>query len=348
VRTLVKSAVCGLLLLLTAASAQFFLSVQRSAAVQAADARAGAGKPLVVFASLGRIEGLSETTMVGAAADGILKAVYVQEDEFVTKGTPLGEIACDDLKPLLQSANADAEAARQDKARLLRGTRTEERRVANKKSAAARATFEEANSNLHRQRMLFEAGQLARAAYEQAVRDLGIARANLQAAVRTEQLLAAPPLPEDKARADAEILAAEGRLQSVQERLKKCSVLAPIDGTILRVYAKAGESFSTVAPRPLFSIADATGRRVKAEVDERDLGKIKVGQKVIVLADGLPDRKFFGTVSKISAVMGRKSVFTADPSEKVDRDVVEATITFTQNTQALPIGLRVTVQFLSE
>lgn len=56
------------------------------------------------------------------------------------------------------------------------------------------------------------------------------------------------------------------------------SIFSPIDGTVLRVFARAGESFSTVTPRPLFTVADASGRRVKAEVDERDLGRLVVGQ----------------------------------------------------------------------
>jgi len=73
-------------------------------------------------------------------------------------------------------------------------------------------------------------------------------------------LLAAPPLQEDKARADAEVLAAEGRARTVQERIGKCSILAPIDGTVLRVYARRGESFSTVTPRTLFSLADTSSR----------------------------------------------------------------------------------------
>src|SRR5258708_30139863 len=43
----------------------------------------------VVFASPGRVEGASETTQLGAAADGILKAVYVKEGQFVKRGTLL-------------------------------------------------------------------------------------------------------------------------------------------------------------------------------------------------------------------------------------------------------------------
>src|ERR1700756_4392110 len=102
----------------------------------------------VVFASPGRVEGASETTQVGAAADGILKAVYVKEGQFVKRGTVLGEIACDDLRASLQTATAEADGARQARARLVRGARDEEKRIASEKTAAARATYAEAKSHM--------------------------------------------------------------------------------------------------------------------------------------------------------------------------------------------------------
>ena len=301
----------------------------------------------VIFASPGRVEGLSDATQVGAAADGTLKAIYVKEHQSVRKGTLMGEIACDDLSAMLQTALAEADGTRQARIRLLRGARDEEKRIAAKKTAAAQATLAEATSRLTMQRALFEGGEISRANYEQADRDHGVAEADFQAAVRTEELLAAPPLQEDKERADAEVLAAEGRVRTAQERIRKCAILAPITGTVLRVYARAGESFSTVAPRPLFSLADTSARRVKAEVDERDLSKVAIGQNVVIQGDGLGGKKFTGTVTSVSAVMGRKSVYSGDPSDQVDRDVLEAVIDLTDDAQSLPIGLRVTVQFLS-
>src|SRR5882757_5755452 len=301
----------------------------------------------VVFASPGRVEGASETTQVGAAADGILKAVYVKEGQFVRRGTLLGEIACDDLQPALQTAMAEADSARQARVRLLRGARDEEKKIATEKTAAARATFEEAKSRLGMQRALYQREQVSRASYEQAVRDLDVADANLQAAVRTEELLAAPPLEEDKARADAEVQAAEGRVRTARERIGKCSIVAPIDGTVLRVYARRGESFSTVTPRPLFSLADTSTRHIKAEVDERDVDKLFAGQNVVIQADALDGKKLRGSVARISAMMGRKSISTGDPSDKSDRDILEAVIELDDNSRPLPIGLRVTVQFLS-
>src|ERR1700732_1269759 len=90
----------------------------------------------VVFASPGRVEGASETTQVGAATDGVLKGVYVKEGQFVKRGALLGEIACDDLQPALQTAMAEADSARQTRAPLLRGARDEEKEIAIEKTAA--------------------------------------------------------------------------------------------------------------------------------------------------------------------------------------------------------------------
>jgi multidrug resistance efflux pump len=300
----------------------------------------------IAFASPGRVEGASEATQVGAAADGILKSVNVEEGQLVKQGTVLGEIACDDLHPVLQTAMAEADSARQARARLLRGARDEEKKIASEKTAAARATFKEAKSRLGMQRALYQKQQVSRANYDQAVRDLGVADANLRAALRTEELVAAPPLQEDKARADADVLAAEGRVQTAQERIGKCTIVAPIDGTVLRVYAKRGESFSTVTPRALFSLADTSTRHIKAEVDERDVDKLSVGQNVIIQADALEGKKLRGSVARISAMMGRKSISTGDPSDKSDRDILETVIDLDDNSKPLPIGLRVTVLFL--
>jgi HlyD family secretion protein len=301
----------------------------------------------VSFASPGRVEGASETTQVGAAADGILKAVYVKEGQYVKRGALLGEIGCDDLQASLETAVAETDGARQARARIMRGAREEEKKIASEKTAAARATFEEAKSRIEMQRALYQKQQISRSSYEQAVRDLGVADANLKAAVRTEELLAAPPLQEDQAKADAEVLAAEGRARTVQERIEKCSILAPIDGTVLRVYARRGESFSTVTPRPLFSLADTSARRIKAEIDERDVDKVSVGQKVVIQADALDGKRLNGSVVRVSSMMGRKSISTGDPSDKSDRDILEAVIGLEGNPLSLPIGLRVTVQFLA-
>ncbi len=307
----------------------------------------GAAKsPEVALACPGRIEGRSEAIEVGAAADGVLKAVYVKEGQTVKRGSLLAEIDCADLNAGLQAAEAEAESARQVRARLLRGSRDEEREMAAQRTAAARSVLERTALQLDRMQALYAKDEISRSALDDARRDQSVAEANLREATRHEQLVNAPPLPEEVVKADSDIAAAENRIRVIREKLTKCAVAAPIDGTILRVLRKKGESFSTLTPQPLFTIADLSVRRVRAEVDERDVLNVRVGQKVLVFPQANRNQFFEGIVTRTASTMGRKKILTGDPAEKADHDVLEAMIDFQPNAPQLPVGMRVVVQFL--
>ena len=91
----------GLAILLPIAVLAALGTSRNRSAVEARGTSSDDSSAAVIFASPGRVEGASETTQVGAAADGILKAVGVKEGQFVKRGTLLGEIACDDLQASL-------------------------------------------------------------------------------------------------------------------------------------------------------------------------------------------------------------------------------------------------------
>lgn len=301
----------------------------------------------VKLASPGRIEGKSETVEVGAAIDGVVQMILVREGQHVGQGQPLAEIACEDLRSAYKVTLAEAESLRQTRNRLVRGSREEERQAAAQQTAAARAVLEQTRAQLDRMAKLRDAQAISKAAYEQALRDFEVADAELKRAGRNEELVNAGPLPEELNRADADIHAAEDRMKLADDKLQKCVVRAPLSGTILRVNLRQGESFALLSPRPLFSLADISGRRVRAEVDERDVAKVRLGQKVTVSCDAYPGKRFTGTVTRVAPVMGNKSVRTGDPSDKADRDVLEVYAALEAGASALPIGLRTTVQFLN-
>jgi multidrug resistance efflux pump len=123
-------------------------------------------------------------------------------------------------------------------------------------------------------------------------------------------------------------------------------VKAPMTGTVLRVLLRPGESFSTISPKPLFTMADLSGRRIRAEVDERDVTKVRLGQKVLITSDALGKQSFDGVVARLATSMGRKKTLTGDPAEKADRDVLEVMVDLDTDGNELPVGLRVTVQFV--
>ena len=318
--------------------------VEASAKSEAIVEPAGA----VVLAAPGRVEGQSEVVEVGAGADGVLTELLVSEGQQVAAGQPLARIACADIEAERESARATVEAARQTRARLLRGSRDEERSIAAGEITAAEAKLKQAQQHYERMTSLYETGDMPRATYEQALRDRDVAASTLRAARDRQSLINAAALPEDLARAEAEIRVAEGRVNAFAARLDKCIVRAPMAGRVLRVNLKPGETVSTIAPRPVVSLADTSRLRVRVEVDERDLGRIQLGQTATVAVDAFPGRQFAARVSQLGALMGRKQVRTGDPAEKSDRDVLEVLVDLDERDERLVVGLRTTVRFLAQ
>ena len=87
-------------------------------------------------------------------------------------------------------------------------------------------------------------------------------------------------------------------------------------------------------------MADVTILRVRADVDETDVGKVRLGQRAYVTADAYGDRKFWGRVRRIGQVLGKKRVRTDEPTERVDTKILETLIELDRG-QRLHLGLRV-------
>jgi HlyD family secretion protein len=300
----------------------------------------------VAVASTGRVEGASETTDVGAGVDGVIAELRVAEGDTVRAGDVVAVIDRRELREELSAARAHAESARQARRRILRGSRPEDRERADAEVAAAEAVVAQAEAQHLRSRRLFEQGILSAAERDEARRNLDVAHAQQQAARKRAELVKAPPLPEESAKADADVRAAEQRVAVLQQTLEKCYVRAPTGGTVLRIMLRPGESFSTFVPQAILSLADTSRLRVRAEVDERDVGRVFPGQRVMVRADGWDGPAVPGRVARLGAQMGRKTVKTGDPAEKGDRDVLEVLVDLDRAEPRLVVGLRVTALFL--
>jgi ABC exporter DevB family membrane fusion protein len=324
-----------------------FVWMQRTPEPKRAESLGTAGAASVSgvqLAALGRVEGRGETISVGAATDGVVKAVSVTEGQQVSKGALLAAIDCDDISAEVDLAKAEADSARDARTRLLRGNRDEERAAAAQATDAAKAVMLQAQDHLNRMNALYQKEEISRDTFDQANRDFQVAQANYEKAQDEQKLADAQPLPEEVSRANAEVTAAERAVNVAMDKVEKCNVRAPISGTILKVLTKAGESYSTLLPHPLFTISDESVRRVRAEVDERDISKLKIGQASIVTADAFPGQKFEGQVVEISSAMGPKSVMSDDASQEIDRNVLDVVIQLKPTKEELPIGLRVTAQ----
>ncbi len=99
-------------------------------------------------------------------------------------------------------------------------------------------------------------------------------------------------------RAERDARAARATADLARQRLEDYVVRAPNDGLVLRRDAEVGEVVDT--PASLFWIGEPTPLRVTAEVDEEDIARIVVGQRVLLRADAFPGRVMAAEVTQIT------------------------------------------------
>ena len=94
---------------------------------------------------------------------------------------------------------------------------------------------------------------------------------------------------------------AKNDLVRSQTNLDYATIYSPIDGVVLSKSVEEGQTVASSFNTPtLFTIAaDLTDMRVVANVDEADIGGVKVGQNVSFTVDAFPNDKFTGNVTQI-------------------------------------------------
>ena len=112
-------------------------------------------------------------------------------------------------------------------------------------------------------------------------------------------------------RLEAALAAARAELSLAEAALERTRLRAPSEGTVLQLYAKVGE---TAAPSPeslLVVVGDVSSLRVRAEFEERDIGKVSVGQGAVVRSAAFPDKDFEGKVSSSAKALGPSKLASA-------------------------------------
>lgn len=105
---------------------------------------------------------------------------------------------------------------------------------------------------------------------------------------------------------------------------------APINGTIIKTLAKAGE---VVAPgQPIAMIVDKDNLYLSANIEETDLNRIRVGQKVEFTVDTFPGYTLYGQVTEIGEATA--STFSLLPA-------INTSGNFTKVTQRIPIKISI-------
>jgi HlyD family secretion protein len=293
-----------------------------------------------VAAAPGRVEPGSGEFRLGAAILGKVADVPVKVNDEVEDGELLVRLDDEESRARLAAAEADeglrrrerdnqpSTSGRQDVTKGEDGVYSAEREVTgarfeldaalagkrhgeatDQQLADARRRLQKAEERVDRERLAYARAQ---------------AKSNLPAPNQFESALTS-------ARANVALAATQ---------LDKTRIRAPKAGTVLQLNAKQGEIVSPSPDQPLVVVGDMSVVRVKAEVDDGDVAKIKVGQKAFVRSINYPGKDFEGTVTALAPAMATPRISPRGPRRPSDIEVLEMTIELDGDVPLLP-GMRV-------
>lgn len=234
---------------------------------------------------------------ISSELSGTVRTVLADYNSVVRKGQVLAELDTDKLKASVENARARLEAAKA-------------------KVVEAAASIEEKRGQYDRKRVLADKATVS-------AQDLDLAKAAFERAVAQHAI------------AVAEVRVAEADLRLNEINLTKACICAPIDGVVLTRNVDPGQIVASSLQAPvLFVIAEDLRRmELRIDIDEADVGKIKVAQNATFSVDAYPERKFPAQIKDVrfgseivQGVVTYKAILSIDNSELLIRPGMTVTV----------------------
>ena len=105
----------------------------------------------------------------------------------------------------------------------------------------------------------------------------------------------------NEAAANAGVGQARAALRSDRTNVDKASIRSPVDGVVLLRRVEPGQTVAATLQAPvLFTLAESLSQmQLQVNVDEADVGQVKVGQEASFSVDAYPDRRYPATISRV-------------------------------------------------
>jgi HlyD family secretion protein len=256
------------------------------------------GNLIVTVSATGNLQPTNQVD-VGSELSGIIRRIEVDFNDHVTVGQVLANLDTDRLNAQVLQSRATLESSR---AKVLQAEAT----VSEKKIALSRLKKVQELSN----------GKVPSQS------DLDAAEAALARALA------------DEASARALVSQAQAVLEENETNLKKTLIRSPINGIVLSRNVEPGQTVAASLQAPvLFTLAeDLTRMELHVDVDEADVGAVKVGQEATFTVDAYPNRTFPAVITQVrygvktsGGVVTYETVLRVDNSDLLLRPGMTAT-----------------------
>jgi len=274
-------------LILTAA-----LSLRR-AQVQVRTARAYRETITSSIATNGKIEPIDGFEAHAPIATTV-KRVDIRQGDWVKSGQLLLQLDDADVRSQLARAQAQVKGMEAQLLAVSAGGTQEEVLTTRNALVKAQADRDAAQKNVQALRRLLQTGAASQAEVDAAESQLHVAEANVHT---LEQKLHDRFSKPEIGHAEAQLAEARAALAAASDLLSSMNVTSPFHGMVYNLPVREGTFVS--AGDLLVQLADLHRVRVRAFVDEPDIGRLQTGQPVEVAWDALPGRVWKGTIESL-------------------------------------------------
>ncbi len=245
------------------------------------------------IATNGKIEALNNFEAHAPVATTV-KKVYVQQGEWVKPGQLLLQL--DDANARFQAARSEAQLkGAQAEMTAVEGGGTKEEVLATQNALVkARADRNAAQRNLQAMQRLLQTGAASQAEVDAAQNQLRVTDANVHF---LEQKLSGRYSQQQVGHVEAQQVEARASLAAAQQLLRDSNVTTPREGMVYSLPVLQGAFVN--AGDLLVQAADLHKVRVRAFIDEPEIGRLQKGQEVDVTWDALPGRIWKGTLETL-------------------------------------------------
>lgn len=204
-----------------------------------------------------------ETVDVAPKVTGRIEQLDVRIGDFVRKGQLIAELEDDELQQQLRRSEATISVSRAS---------LEQRR-------AERANAE---AELSRAQQLLDGGLISPQEFAQRKTSMAVFDAQVELA-------------------EAQIQQVEAELRELKIRVEQTKIMAPMSGAVAQRFVDEGAVVS--ANTPIIRLVNLSTMITLANVPERNMGKLRVGNPAIVEVDAIPGQEFRGRIARIAPVL---------------------------------------------
>jgi membrane fusion protein, multidrug efflux system len=281
---------------------------------------------------------------VSPQVPGQIVKLLVKEGDRVSKGQLLFTLDTSSLqaqvamaKAAVATASTGVDLARDQLEKALHGPRKAEIAAARAAEQRGAAQLDLAKTTWERDQKLFAQSAVTKVSLDKSHAEYEAAEASHQQALSSLRLLEQGTRSEDIDAARTAVKVAEAKVEQARASLDAAlvavghaSIAAPFDGVVVRRWLEPG---SEAAPgRAVVTLFDPSTVRIDANIEEKSLHAIAIGDHVDIDVDAYPDLHLEGRVSQI--LQATNSEFSLIPAEGVSG-------TFIKVAQRIPIHVEI-------